>query len=263
MSDRLGPQAAHDDLSFSELAKRYNFGQAVSERSRLFTRLVLKECQVRSEPGRPLRVLDIGCGKGIELCVDYQWAIRRLADEFWGLEPDRNLVPSTGLFDHYRTDLMEQADLPGDFFDVAYSFMVMEHVSDPEGFLRALRLCLKPGGVYLFATPNKRHYFTRIASTLHALKLDELVLRAVRPGAVDAYHYPVQYRFNDERRINQCAQRAGFEPPEFVYVEEEGPIGYFPRPLRFLYHATMLKRRLVRNPRALITMIGRVRTPKV
>ena len=59
---------------------------------------------------------------------------------------------------------METADLPENYFDLAYSYMVMEHVADPVGFLKALVKCLQPGGVYVFLTPNKRHYFTITAS---------------------------------------------------------------------------------------------------
>jgi len=252
------PKAPADDLPFDALASRYNF-ENTSDRSRIFTRLVLKECLARP---RPRRVLDIGCGKGIELCVDFQWAIREQADELWGLEPDAALAPVGGLFDHYLTDLMEQAPLPEAYFDVAYSFMVMEHVADPLAFMRAVMRCLRPGGVYLFATPNGRHYFTRIAAALHRLKMDERVLRlAKRESEVEEYHYPVQYRFNTERKINACAAALGCPPPEYVYLEERGPIGYFPKPTRFIYHGLRLKRMLLRNRRSLVTMICRVRRP--
>lgn len=256
----LEPTAPHDDLSFAELSRVYNY-QTVSDRAKLFTRLIIKECHARIHPANQVRVLDVGCGKGIELCVDYQWALREQAAELWGLEPDKNLSIRPGLFHRHQSALMEEADLPADSFDVAYSFMVMEHVLDPDAFLRAVHRCLKPGGVYLFATPNKRHYFTRIASALHALKLDEMVLRAINRQSVDEYHYPVQYRFNDEKRINAAARELGFLAPEFVYLEEEGPFGYFPRPLRFIYHALAAKRRIIRQPKSLLTMMCRLTKP--
>lgn len=247
-----------DDLPFEALSARYNF-ENISDRSRVFTRLIIKECQSRTGPRR---VLDIGCGKGIELYVDLQWAIREHVEEFWGLEPDASIAPIKGLFDHFLNDLMESATLPEAHFDVAYSFMVMEHVTDPHAFMRAVMRCLKPGGVCIFATPNGRHYFTRTASLLRALKLDERVLRLAKPASeVEEYHYPVQYRFNSEGRINACAQALGCPPPEYVYLEERGPIGYFPWPTRFIYHGLRLKRKTLRNRRSLVTMLCRMRKP--
>ena len=121
--------------------------------------------------------------------------------------------------------------------------------------------CLRPGGAYLFATPNKRHYFTRIAAALHRLHLDEFVLRLIKRSSVDEYHYAIQYRFNDEHRINSCTQQLGFLPPQYAYLESGGPVGYLRGPLRPILHLLSLKRRIVRNPRLLLTLVCRVTKP--
>jgi len=251
---RIEAVTLDDDLTFEQLAAQYNF-ERTSDRSRVFARLLLKECRKRPAP---VRVLDIGCGRGIELSVDLQWAIREHADELWGIEPDSTLSPANGLFTNYQSAVMETAELPEAYFDIAYSFMVMEHVSDPSRFMQAVGRCVTPGGVYIFATPNRRHYFTRIAATLRALRLDEAVLRMVRPDEIDAYHYPVRYKFNDEKRITAGAIQAGFARPEFVYLEERGPRSYFPGPFRLIFHALAAKRRLIRQPNALVTLVCRM-----
>ncbi|MBT8487165.1 MAG: class I SAM-dependent methyltransferase [Phycisphaerae bacterium] len=250
----ITPTAPHDDLSFEDLAARYNF-ERTSRDALVLTRLIIKECERRTPP---VRVLDIGCGSGIARSVEAQWCIRPHADAYWGVEPDPSKVATPGLFDEYRTAVLEDADLPPDTFDVAYSSMVMEHVEDPDGFMRAVHRCLRPGGVYLFMTPNRRHYFTRIAATLHRLKLDEMVLRGVKGASVEEYHYPVRYKFNDEPRIDACAERLGFHPPQYVYLEAQGPKGYFPRPLRFIFHALAAKRRMIKNPRQLLGLVARI-----
>ena len=93
----------------------------------------------------------------------------------WGLEPDPEVHPDDNLFDRYECSTMEDAELPPNSVSVCYSAMVMEHVVDPDEFLAAVFRCLKPGGTYLFITPNGRHYFTRIASFLRRLRADEQV----------------------------------------------------------------------------------------
>ena len=251
------PQQPHDDLCFEELAQRYNY-QLTSDNKRVFARVVIKQCQKLPSP---VRVLDVGCGRGIGRRPEYQWAIRSHADEFWGLDPDSTRTPTDGLFDSHEHATMETADLPSDSFDVSYSYMVMEHVADPWPFMQAMMDCLKPGGAYLFITPNKRHYFTRIAAALHALHLDEAVLRMIKRVSVEDYHYPVQYRFNDERRIDACAQELGFEKPEYAYVESDGPKGYLPGPLRLVYHALSLKRKIIRHPGSLAGLMCRITKP--
>lgn len=247
----------HDDLRFEELARAYNY-QLTSDNKRVFARLIIKECQGRPSP---VRVLDVGCGRGIGRRPEYQWAIRPHADELWGLDPDETRVPLEGLFDHHQHAMMETADLPENYFDLGYSFMVMEHVTDPGQFMQAMMNCLKPGGVYLFITPNKRHYFTRIATVLHALHIDEAVLRMIKRGNVEEYHYPVQYRFNDERCIDACARELGFDRPEYAYIESRGPAGYLPGPLRMIYHLLSWKRKVIRQRRALVALVCRMTKP--
>lgn len=251
------PQQPHDDLHFEELARRYNY-RLTSDFRRVFTRLVIKQCQKLQSP---VRALDVGCGRGIGRRVEYQWVIRSHTDEFWGLDPDPTRKPTDGLFDRHEHAMMETAHLPTDYFDLSYSFMVMEHVTDPEQFMQAMMNCLKPGGTYLFITPNKRHYFTRTASALHALHLDEVVLRIIKRGDTEEYHYPVQYRFNDERRIDACARRIGFEKPEYAYVESDGLQGYFPGPLGLIYDVLSLKRKIIRQPRSLVSLLCRITKP--
>jgi 2-polyprenyl-3-methyl-5-hydroxy-6-metoxy-1,4-benzoquinol methylase len=244
-----------DTAAFEVLRNEYNIHNTATP-GVAFTRLIIDECQRLQ---RPIRVLDIGCGRGIQRRTDCQWAVRRHAEEYWGVEPDPTMEFDDDLFDDVARTTLEKAVLPPASFDLAYSFMVMEHVERPEEFMECVARCLKPTGTYLFATPNARHYFTRIASTLRALRLDELTLRVIRRSTAADYHYPVQYRFNSEDKIRRCARQQGFDPPEFAYLEPRGLIEYFPGPTRIVFHILAKKRELIRNPRSLATLICRMR----
>lgn len=253
----FGPmQAPHDRLSFEELAAAYNF-RKTSNWQGVFTRLLIDEARRRE---RPVRVLDIGCGKGIARRPEYTAEVRKVVDEFWGIEPDKGITPPEGTYEHFQHALLEDAALPESHFDIAYSFMVVEHVARPRPFMEAVARTLKPGGVHFFITVNGRHHFAHIALNMKRLKVDELVLRMVRKGdEVEEYHYPVQYRMNTRRAITRVAHETGFDTPEFVYLEEEGPKPYFPGPLRPVYHALRWKRSVLKNSESLLTMICRMR----
>lgn len=257
----IEPVAPHDGYSFEELQSHYNF-RKTSDRRRVFVRLIRNE--LNSRP-RPVRVLDIGCGTGISndplSGPQFLQVIRRATDELFGVEPDRSVEPDHQLFDHFQHATMESAELPENHFDVAFSFLVMEHVEDPAAFMKHVYRCLKPGGVYLFLTPNGRHYFTRIAKAMHLLKVDEWVLRRIARSQVENYHYPVRYRFNSERQIRESCEAAGFATPQFAYLEDIGPKPYFPGPTVVLFHLLALKRQWVHSKRALLDLICRVQKP--
>jgi SAM-dependent methyltransferase len=248
--------SAPDDLPFEALASAYNF-RTIANWPGLFVRLVAEEAKAA---GPDSTAVDIGCGNGIGGSVERLQGVRDATGKLWGIEPDPSVSAPPGMFDEFQHAEIETADLPAGEFDLAYSYMVMEHVVDPEAFLRAVRACLKPGGTYMFLTVNGRHYFALATRATHALHIDEALLRVVRKREhVDEYHYPVQYRCNDPRVIDGLAARTGFEPPEYVFVEDEGPIDYMPGPLRLPWKALQWKRSVLKRPELLLTMIVRLR----
>lgn len=248
--------ANHDILPFEQLSQEYNFLN-ISNYARVLTNLLLGEMARYQSPPK---ILDIGCGNGIGRSVDLQREIKARASEFWGLEPDESVKAPAGLFFNYQHALMETANLPENYFDIVYSSMVMEHVEFPEPFLTAVARCLKPGGVYLFLTPNEASLVPKITKWCRVLKLDELALRTIkRSEAIDEYHYPVQFRFNSPRVIDSFAQQMGFEKPEYAFIEGKGAASYFPGPLRPIYALVKFKRNLIKNPRRLSTLICRMR----
>jgi SAM-dependent methyltransferase len=250
------PVAPHDDLSFEELERTYNY-KRTSGFETLFTRLLVKECARYPSA----RCLDIGCGSGIFGIEDLLRPVRMQAAELWGLEPDpRTEVPQ--IFDVVHRSMVEVADLPTDYFDVAFSVMVMEHVQAPMDFLAAVWKVLSPGGRYIFITINDLHYFGRIAKLMRKMRMDELAVRVVRgTRQVATYHYPVQYRCNRVSVVDRLARETGFTNPAYVFVEEAGPIDYFPGALKPIYQALQWKRTWRRRPDILLMMIARLEKP--
>jgi 2-polyprenyl-3-methyl-5-hydroxy-6-metoxy-1,4-benzoquinol methylase len=99
-------------------------------------------------------VLDAGCGEGYGASMLAGRAARVVgADREEAIAIARTRYQDPRL--SFRAlDLMELPSL-GEQFDLVLSFQVIEHLPDPEGFLRALAACTAPGGTLVVTTPNR------------------------------------------------------------------------------------------------------------
>lgn len=248
----------HDDLTMEQLAGTFSYGK-VSDRRHLFTRFVVAEvARVRGEGVERVRCLDVGCGSGMARDPAYTRRVRGAVEEMVGVEPDPAARATQDLFDRIHRTRLEEAPVEAGSVHLAYAFMVMEHVEDPEAFLASLRRMLHPRGAFLFLTPNGRHYFSRIAAMLQRVGLDEAVLRRVRGRKVEEYHYPVFYRFNRPDDVRRHAARAGFGEVSLAFFEGREAHHYFPGPLRPVYGALSSLQRMRREPEVLLNLVGRL-----
>jgi len=109
------------------------------------------ECQRTPLEGKS--ALDVGCGAGL-----LAEPLARLGAKVTGLDAAPELIAVArehaerqGLSVDYRAgDLF---DLEGQF-DLITCMEVIEHVADPEAFLKALARRLAPGGLLVLSTPN-------------------------------------------------------------------------------------------------------------
>ena len=134
-------------------------------------------------PFEGMRLLDIGCGGGL-LCEP----MTRLGFAVTGVDAsERNIgvarahAEQQGLDIDYRADTAEALLLQGEPpFDVVLNMEVIEHVADPERFLKDCVKLLRPGGLMIVATLNR-------TLKAHALAVvgAEYVLRWLPPGTHD------------------------------------------------------------------------------
>ena len=130
-----------------------------------------------------LNLLDVGCGGGL-----IAEPMRRLGFEVTAVDASSENIGTarahaemTGLDIAYRAATVEQLEAArAGPFDVVLTMEVIEHVADPEAFLRACSRLVKPGGIMIVATLNR---------TLKGLLLGkvaaEYVLRWVPAGTHD------------------------------------------------------------------------------
>ncbi|WP_333610784.1 bifunctional 2-polyprenyl-6-hydroxyphenol methylase/3-demethylubiquinol 3-O-methyltransferase UbiG [Brevundimonas bullata] len=134
-------------------------------------------------PFAGLSLIDIGCGGGL-----IAEPMRRMGFDVTALDASsenigtaRAHAEQVGLDITYRAATVEQMVEAGTGpFDVVLTMEVIEHVADPEAFVRACSRLIKPGGLMIVATLNR---------TLKGLLLGkvaaEYVLRWVPAGTHD------------------------------------------------------------------------------
>lgn len=101
-------------------------------------------------PGRPARLLDVGCGSGIHLARMQQlgWSVE-------GVEVDPHAVAAArarGV--PVRLGTLQQQRYADASFDAVFSAHVLEHVHDPIDLLRECGRVLNPDGTLVILTPN-------------------------------------------------------------------------------------------------------------
>lgn len=113
------------------------------------------------------RLLEVGSGTGGFLA-----AARDEGMEVWGIETSSAAVTHSrevfGLETVINGSLPNDSLVPGSF-DVVFAWHVIEHVTDLDEFVEALRVLLKPGGLLWIGTENYRnssHYLDRLIARL-------------------------------------------------------------------------------------------------
>ncbi len=174
------------------------------------------EAMVRSYVTPHSAVLDLGCGRGG--VVELFWRDVKLAA---GLDPDEpSLVERSTRGMPVITGRGEDLPFAGETFDLVVSVWVLEHLRTPERVLGEVHRVLRPGGHFVFLTPNLRNpllAFNRIGRALPQLQ------RRIVPrlyGRVEADTFPVQYRANTQRTIRALASGAGLEVADLRVVPD-------------------------------------------
>jgi SAM-dependent methyltransferase len=111
----------------------------------------------RAATGRPLAVLDVGCGRFTLLRSEID-----PEDEYFAcdlVEPD-DPPPN-----FRRLDLNEESvrdAFAGREFDLVFCGEVIEHLFSPDALVSDVRNLLRPGGILILSTPNLAYWVNRL-----------------------------------------------------------------------------------------------------
>ena len=156
-------------------------------------------------------VLDLGAGAGIVS----QMSFRGLAAQVCGVDLDPRVVENP-MLDEGRVANGREIPYEAARFDVVFSDNVLEHLDEPLQVFREVARVLKPGGVFLFKTPNKWHYMPTIARlTPHGFHQYINRLR----GRAGEDTFPTRYRANTRGDVMRLAADAGLLAEHVERVE--------------------------------------------
>jgi SAM-dependent methyltransferase len=156
-------------------------------------------------------VLDIGAGAGIVLEMDF----KNTAAQICGVDLDPRVIDNPMLDEGKLADAV---DIPYDDnrFDVVFSNNVMEHIAKPEKLFVEVHRVLKPGGIFLFKTPNKNHYVPLIARlTPYWFHQYFNKLR----GRSEEDTFPTLYRANSVAAVKSLASSTKFQVIQLHRIE--------------------------------------------
>lgn len=196
-----------------------------------------------------VRVLDLGCGRG-----GIMEELLAQAGQTVGLDPDLISLQEHRLATLPRVCARSEAlPHPSEAFDLVCCSWVLEHLPAPHQALKEVARVLRPGGHFVFLTPNSRHPLLRLN---RLLAWTGGRLTGWLYGRVQEDTFPALYRANTPRRIGMLLESAGLEPVVVLGVGD-------PTYLAFSEPLYRLACRLERiTPRSLrIHLVGEARRP--
>jgi SAM-dependent methyltransferase len=151
-------------------------------------------------------LLDLGCGSNVALSY-----YRCEAIQVWGA--DFQAHPNLQHSEWFR---LLQPDgkipFPDGTFDTVSAMWVLEHVRDPQAFLREVARVLKPGGRFIGHTLNRAHYLVWLRRLLGLLphSFNQKLIRWLY-GREHHDTFPTWYRLNSERQLHRAAASSGLQ----------------------------------------------------
>ena len=156
-------------------------------------------------------ILDIGAGAGIVQQMNFKGIVAKVC----GIDLDPR-VECNPMLDEGRISDAGRIPYPDATFDVAFADNVMEHLADPMAVLGEVYRVLRPGGVFLFKTPNKTHYMPTIAR-MTPYRFHRFVNKL--RGRAEEDTFPTLYRANTVTDVRKLAASAGLTVERLERIE--------------------------------------------
>ena len=196
------------------------------------------------------RLLDAGCGPGglVKGCVG-------IAERVIGVDRYAASFEEPAEISALAGAALDQLPFPNASFDVITCSWVLEHLRAPEPVFAEIVRVLKPGGRFLFITPNKHNYVVWLRRFMPNA-LGRRATRAIYARDEDFIN-PTYYRANSLGEIDRMLRAAGTICERFEHVGDPTYLA-FNEPL---FRASLVAERLIDRfaPRTRVHLIGMYR----
>jgi SAM-dependent methyltransferase len=159
---------------------------------------------VRSFLDEDSQVLDVGCGRG-GLVEQLGHPLSQIV----GIDPDWLSLTQHRLSLPRCVAFSDGLPLPEASIDVAYASWVLEHLASPSADLNELARVLKPGGVFVFITPNVDHPLVQLNRVFGRMSIIQQRLVRFLYGRLEDDTFPVAYQANSVVELRWLAEDAG------------------------------------------------------
>jgi ubiquinone/menaquinone biosynthesis C-methylase UbiE len=176
--------------------------------------------------------MDLGCGHQVfaDWMMAEQTQVLSSCRKAFGVDLDwSGLRAHPGIANKIFADLTH-LPVQSNSMEVVSANMVAEHLQEPAAVLREVHRILKPGGVFVFHTPNFLGLNTQIAARVPESIKKALIRLLENRKAEDVF--PTHYRINTCADIRQLAGQTGFIVDDITMVSSSaatimlGPVAW-------------------------------------
>ena len=161
---------------------------------------------VRQQLTPKARVLDIGCGRG-GLVEQLNHPLEHIV----GIDPDWLSLHEHRLGLAGAVAFSDDLPFAPNTFDVAFASWVLEHLARPFHTFQSIARVLKPGGVFVFITPNGRHPLALLNKMMGRLGKVQGRLVAGLYGRSADDTFATHYRANILHDLENLATQSGLQ----------------------------------------------------
>jgi len=174
------------------------------------------------------RWLDLGCGHQIlpSWRLDAEKNLVRNCDSVVGFDFDLGSLTSHKTIDCRVRGNIGELPFVDNHFDLVTANMVVEHLDNPEVQFKEVYRVLKPGGLFLFHTPNALGYLTIGARLVPEILKERLVY--LLDGRNENDVFEAHYKANTRKRIGDLAGASGFELVKMKMLVSEAGFMFVP-----------------------------------
>ena len=171
------------------------------------------------------RVLDLGCGRG-GLVEQLGHPLAQIV----GLDPDWPSLAEHRLAPRLPRTAGLSAALPfrDNSFDLIFASWLLEHLETPAVDVAEIGRVLRPGGAFVFITPNGLHPLSWLNHQLGRFTAVQGRLVERLYGRAEADAFPTRYRANTRAQLTRLAEGAGLQVAQLQAIGDPTYLAFVP-----------------------------------